>query len=113
MDTIRQRAGYVETLIVLVVLSFVVLLNDFKLCDIMSAAASLLTFMCTQMAFDMNEELQAVQGRKVQHSSKYRVLFFLKECAWVITCIIIGSLPLIASTGVFASYPYWRRALRG
>lgn len=113
MNTLRKQASYLEAGIVLLVLSCTVLINGLQASDILSALASLFTFMCTQVAFDMNEQLQAVQGQGFSHSARYRALFFTKECLWVITCVVLGSLPLLASTGVFASYPYWRRKLRG
>jgi hypothetical protein len=30
----------------------------------------------------------------------------MKEAVWSVTFIILGSAPLLASTGVFATYPY-------
>ncbi|MEY4702075.1 MAG: hypothetical protein RL326_2262 [Pseudomonadota bacterium] len=113
MDTLKEKVCYVEAGIVFLVLGGTVLVNGLKTPDILSALASLFTFMCTQIAFDMNEQLQAVQGGDLSRSSKYRALFMVKECLWVLTCVVLGSLPLLASTGVFASYPYWRRKLRG
>lgn len=112
MNTGKTWATYIEAGIVFSVLSCVVLVNGAQVTDILSAIAGLLTFMCTQVAFDMNEQLQALQPADMTSRPKYRALFLMKECLWVLTYLFLGSLPLLASTGVFASYPYWRRKLR-
>jgi hypothetical protein len=107
-----SRASYIEAGIVLVVLGGVLLLTGRHLTDLLSALAGFLTFLCTQIAFDMNEQLQLASSSSRPHRHSYRYLFMMKELVWIITFIILGSAPLLASTGVFATYPYWRKTLR-
>jgi hypothetical protein len=112
MNTSPQHAGLIEVSIVVMVLGGVALASGAHVTDLLSALAGLLTFMCTQVAFDMNEHLQSMKADNLHFRNRYRILFFMKECIWVVTFIVLGSLPLLASTGVFASYPYWRRKIR-
>jgi hypothetical protein len=108
----RGRAYLLEALLVFLVLAGVVVASGAKPMDLVSAFAGFLTFLCTQNAFDMNEQLRALQTEALSAQHRYRNLFFLKEAVWVLTFILLGSYPLLASTGVFASYPWWRKKLR-
>ena len=80
--------------------------------DALSALAGFLSFLYTQTAFDMNEQLQVASSNATSQRPSYRYLFLMKGCVWVLTYLILGSAPLLATTGVFATYPYWRRRLR-
>lgn len=112
MARIHKSASRIEGIAVFTILATTATIGGCKAVDLLSALASLLTFLCTQSAFDMTEQLQALQSPSQTPDNKYRMLFFAKESAWVVTCLALGSLPLLASTGVFASYPLWRRKLR-
>jgi hypothetical protein len=112
MVTRHRLASQIEGLAVFFILATVATIGGCKSVDLLSALASLLTFLCTQTAFDMTEQLQALQSQSQTPDNKYRALFIAKESVWILTCLALGSLPLLASTGVFASYPIWRRRLR-
>jgi hypothetical protein len=107
-----NRIPLLEGLFVLCILTAVVIASGIHVVDILSALAGFLTFLCTQNAFDMNEALRAVEAAQQPDQHRYRNLFFIKEGVWILTFILLGNYPLLASTGVFASYPWWRRKLR-
>jgi len=106
------KPSLVEAFLVLAVLSGVAWVSGARATDGLSALAGFLSFLCTQIAFDMDERLMGVQDDGPSPQHRYRNLFFLKEGVWVVTFLLLGSYPLLASTGVFASYPWWRRRLR-
>ena len=108
----RRRATIVEAAIVLSILIPASFLSGGHIADVLSGTAVFLTFLCTQTAFDMTEELSRRATSAKPVSSRYRYLFLCKEAVWVATFCVIGSLPLLISTGVFATYPYWRRWVR-
>ena len=103
----------IEILLVMVVLTPSVIVPGCRPVDFLAATAVLLTFLCTQSSFDMNELLLAKGATDEKNTCRYPQLFLVKEAMWVITFVVIGNLPLVASTVVFASYPHWRRWLRG
>lgn len=112
MNCFSSKAHYIEAGIVLAVLGSVVLITGTRATDALSALAGFLSFLCTQTAFDMNEQLQLTRSNNTSQRASYRYLFLMKECVWVLTYLILGGAPLLATTGVFATYPYWRRRLR-
>lgn len=109
----QGRESILEVLLVMVVLVPSVVVPGCRLVDFLAATAVLLTFLCTQCSFDMNERLVADSEKNERSSYRYPQLFLVKEAMWVVTFVVIGNLPLVASTVVFASYPHWRRWLRG
>jgi hypothetical protein len=106
------KPSLIEAFFVLIILGGVACASGGRAADGLSAFAGFLSFLCTQIAFDMNEQLQAAQDNGISPQHRYRNLFFLKEGVWVVTFLLLGSYPLLASTAVFASYPWWRRRLR-
>lgn len=111
--TYQGRESILEIVLVVVVLVPSVVVPGCRPVDFLAATAVLLTFLCTQSSFDMNERLIAHGATNESGGYRYPQLFLLKEAMWVVTFVVIGNLPLVASTVVFASYPHWRRWLRG
>lgn len=107
------RESMFEIALVVVVLAPSVIVPGCRPVDFLAATAVFLTFLCTQLSFDMNEELVAKGGVEHRNGYHYPQLFLVKEAMWVLTFAVLGNLPLVASTVVFASYPHWRRWVRG
>lgn len=106
----RQTADAVEAAFVGAVLTATVVTSHNMLNDGVSAGAVFLSFLCSQAAFVLADETRNAGQREL--SRRYRHLYLAKEGFWIATCILLKSAPLIASTILFASYPFWRTALR-
>lgn len=103
----------IEAAVVFTVLFVSAILGGGSHSDWLSATAVFLSFLCSQAAFDLAEAAAAAPNAPSSPGRRYRVLYLTKEVFWVLTCLAIRNYPLIASTVVFATYPMWRRVLRG
>lgn len=106
-------APTIEILLVAVVLALSVVLTGITAQDVCAAFAVLLSFICSQIAFDLEEDRSkhATEARTTS-PARYKRLYLVKEIWWIVTGFALGSAPLLISTFVFATYPFWRIQIR-
>jgi hypothetical protein len=107
MDYWKYEAAFVGS--VLCVTSIV---SGSHLTDWLGAAAVLFTFMHGQISFDFEESQRILEKPNVscfRWSGRY---FVIKELLWVATFTFLQAWPLLVGTGIFATYPWWRRRFR-
>ena len=105
------KSDRIEAFLVLSVLVPTVVFTGGEPKDVVAACAVFLSFLCSQAAFNLGDQQSGTLCREL--SKQYRHLYIAKELCWIATCILLHSYPLLASTALFATYPYWRRAIRG
>ena len=95
--------------LVLLVTAFV---SGGHLSDWLGAAAVLFTFMHGQISFDFQDAQGALEKPQV-HCFKWSGRYFVvKEFLWIATFTLLQAWPLLVGTGIFATYPWWRKRFR-
>ena len=105
-----RSADTIESALVGTVLVVTVILSGSTANDAVSACAVFLSFLCSQAAFGLTDGATGSQQQRV--SARFRSLYLAKEGFWIATCVLLRSSPLLVSTALFATYPFWRTAIR-
>jgi hypothetical protein len=102
----------VEAGLVLTVLIPATIFSGGRLADWLSCIAVFLTFLHSQAAFNLAHQSLRLRGEG-DASTIHTVMFLVKEGFWVLTFLALGSYPLLLSSVLFATYPFWRGKIRG
>ena len=119
IDTMLARSqrdtcvsSVIEATLVMIVLIPATILSGGRTADWLSCVAVFLTFLHSQSAFNL-AEVSPTQGHGLHASRYHTAMFLVKEGFWVLTFFALGSYPLLLSSFLFSTYPFWRKWIRG
>lgn len=108
--SVDRRAGLIEQLGVVAILTTMWCFNGCQMTDVITSGAVFLGFLYAQLSFDVAESIEGTHAGATR--SSLRFLFMAKEGLWLLAFMAVQSWPLVFGSLLFSGYPLIRNRLR-